>query len=61
MGGWRLWDRWMVARRLARHARREGGAPPPDLLRRLQDDIPALPARRLAPCFSASLKSIFEA
>src|SRR5258708_861882 len=44
IGGWRPWQRWMVARRLARHARREGGEPPADLLRRLREDIPASPA-----------------
>lgn len=44
IGGWRPWQRWMVARRLARHARREGGEPPADLLRRLRDDIPSSPA-----------------
>lgn len=44
MGGWRPWQRWMVARRLARHARREGGEPPADLLRRLREDIPESPA-----------------
>lgn len=43
IGGWRPWERWMVARRLGRHARREGGEPPPDLLRRLREDIPASP------------------
>jgi hypothetical protein len=44
IGGWRPWQRWMVARRLERHARREGGEPPPDLLRRLREDIPSRPA-----------------
>jgi hypothetical protein len=44
IGGWRPWQRWMVARRLARHARREGGEPPADLLRRLREDIPSSPA-----------------
>jgi hypothetical protein len=44
IGGWRPWQRWMVARRLARHGRREGGEPPADLLRRLRDDIPSSPA-----------------
>lgn len=44
IGGWRPWQRWMVARRLARHARREGREPPADLLRRLREDIPASPA-----------------
>jgi hypothetical protein len=43
IGGWRPWERWMVACRLGRHARREGGEPPPDLLRRLREDIPASP------------------
>jgi hypothetical protein len=44
IGGWRPWQRWMVARRLARHARSEGGEPPADLLRRLREDIPSSPA-----------------
>ena len=44
IGGWRPWQRWMVARRLGRHARLEGGEPPADLLRRLREDIPASPA-----------------
>jgi len=44
IGGWRPWQRWMVARRLSRHARREGGEPPADLLRRLREDIPSSPA-----------------
>jgi hypothetical protein len=44
IGGWRPWQRWMVARRLARHARREGGEPPADLLRRLREDVPSSPA-----------------
>ena len=44
IGGWHPWQRWMVARRLARHARREGGEPPADLLRRLREDIPSSPA-----------------
>ncbi|MBV8201180.1 MAG: von Willebrand factor type A domain-containing protein, partial [Acidobacteria bacterium] len=54
-GGWRFWQRWLpwqrwtTARRLARYARRETGAPPPDLLRRLRDDIPALPAMAYEP------------
>jgi von Willebrand factor len=43
IGGWRPWQRWMAARRLERHARREGGEPPPDLLRRLREDIPSRP------------------
>jgi hypothetical protein len=42
-GGWGLWERWRMARRLAGHARREGGAPPPELLRRLREDIPDRP------------------
>jgi hypothetical protein len=44
IGGWRPWQRWMVARRLGRHARLEGGEPPADLLRRLREDVPASPA-----------------
>jgi hypothetical protein len=64
MGGWRPWQRWhpwqrwdrwlrrhprTTARRLALYARRESGAPPPDLLRRLREDIPALPAMSYEP------------
>jgi hypothetical protein len=55
IGGWRPWERWYrwhrwsSARRLALHARRESGAPPPDLLRRLREDIPALPAMTYQP------------
>jgi hypothetical protein len=44
IGGWHPWQRWMVARRLARHARSEGGEPPANLLRRLREDIPSSPA-----------------
>jgi hypothetical protein len=39
-GGWRIGKRRKVARLLAEHARREGGAPPPDLLVRLRAEIP---------------------
>jgi hypothetical protein len=35
-----FWSRWRMVRRLGRYARGSGGSPPPDLLRRLQADIP---------------------
>jgi hypothetical protein len=56
IGGWRPWKHWMTARRLARHGRREGGAPPPDLLRRLREDIPALPAMTYEPAAGRNLR-----
>jgi hypothetical protein len=46
-GGWGLWERWRMARRLTGHARREGGTPPPELLRRLRENIPARLDRRV--------------
>ncbi len=49
MSGWGPWERWRVARRLARHAQREGGAPPADLLRRLREDIPVRPGLGYQP------------
>jgi hypothetical protein len=49
MGGWGPWERWRLGRRLVRHARREGGAPPPELLQRLRDDLPGRPAAAPAP------------
>lgn len=49
IGGWRPWERLKVARRLARHARHEGGQPPPELLRRLRDDVPDRPVMAHVP------------
>jgi hypothetical protein len=43
IGAWPPWRRWLTARRLRRHALREGGPPPPDLLQRLRADIPLRP------------------
>jgi hypothetical protein len=49
IGRWRPWERLEAARRLTRQARREGGEPPPDLLRRLLDDVPDRPAMAYVP------------
>jgi hypothetical protein len=49
IGGWRPWERFKAARRLARHAQLEGGEPPPDLLRWLRADIPDCPAMAYVP------------
>ncbi|HVT57613.1 MAG TPA: hypothetical protein VHR45_04360 [Thermoanaerobaculia bacterium] len=46
-----------VAARLARHAREEGGEPPPELLARLEGDIPETisgPLRRLEPAHAGA-------
>lgn len=49
IGGWPPWRRWLTARRLRRHALRESGPPPPDLLQRLRADVPLRPPVAGAP------------